>query len=112
MATKPLKKKSKKTVVQSKAKAQTLRVSGFNSLSLKSRIGVVIILTSLILGALYLSFTNGAGISFGTPDSTLGLTFDENWRKPQADGSYSVSSAASEPRLRLRANRTIDAWRL
>ena len=112
MATTPPKKRSKKTVVQPETKAQALRMSRFNSLSLKSRIGVIIILTSLLLGAVYLSLTNGAGISFGAPDSTLGLTFDDNWRQPQADGSYSVSSTESKARLRLRANRKIDAWRL
>ena len=114
MATTRPQKKPQKTTAKSKTKAQALPVSGFKSLSLKSRIGMVVILASLILGAVYLSLTRGSSTSFGTPGSDLELEFDYSWieKDPTAPAAKPSSSYNFTPRFRVKANKSVDAWRL
>ena len=88
------------------AKAKALPDDKSRSLSLKSRVGVIIILAAFILGGLYLALTGGSSTSFGNSSSDPVLELDYSWI--QAD----PTTRRHPPRFRVLADRTIDTWRI
>ena len=89
-----------------KARAKALPADKSRSLSLKSRVGVIIISAAFILGGLYLALTGGSSTSFGNPGTALALEVDYSWIQTDP------TARRAEARLRITANRAADSWRM